>query len=151
MHEQTDQASEICEFGPFQLDCRTRELRRGSQPIALTPKAFDMLRALISSRGRVVEKRELMELVWPDSFVGEDNLTQHIAMLRKALGDSPQRPCYIATIPRHANRFLKDVRARPAASPVEVQTPHLRSMPRRAIAAIAGVCIAACTAAGVAI
>ena len=93
------------EFGPFRLNCLTRELRRGDQIVALTPKAFDLLRALVGSGGRAVEKNELMKLVWPDSFVGDDSLTQNIAVLRRALGDAPDRPQYIVTVPRHGYRF----------------------------------------------
>jgi DNA-binding winged helix-turn-helix (wHTH) protein len=99
------------EFGPFRLDCATRELWRGDQLVALTPKAFDLLRVLVTSGGRAVEKNELMKLVWPDSFVGEDSLTQNIATLRKALGDALDRPQYIVTVPRHGYRFAAAVQA----------------------------------------
>jgi eukaryotic-like serine/threonine-protein kinase len=98
------------EFGPFRLDCRTRELWRGDVRVTLTPKAFDLLRVLVAAGNRVVEKDELMKLVWPDSFVSEDSLTQHIAALRKALGDGPERPQYILTVPRHGYRFIAEVR-----------------------------------------
>src|SRR5712692_7448810 len=100
---------ECYDFGPFRLDCRTRELWRGDEVVALTPKAFDLLRVLVTSGDRVVEKNELMKLVWPDSFVGEDSLTQNIATLRKALGDVPDRPQYIATVPRYGYRFIAPV------------------------------------------
>ena len=72
------------EFGRFRLDGGTRELWRGDRLVPLTPKAFDLLRVLVTSGGRAVEKHELMKLVWPDSFVGEDSLTQNVATLRKA-------------------------------------------------------------------
>src|SRR5437762_10057300 len=74
------------EFGPFRLDCGRRELWRGDQLVPLTPKAFDLLGLLVTSGGRALEKTELMKLLWPDSFVGDDSLTQNIATLRKALG-----------------------------------------------------------------
>jgi DNA-binding winged helix-turn-helix (wHTH) protein len=95
-----ERTSERYGFGPYRLDCRTRELWLGDEVVALTPKAFDLLRVLVTSGGGVVEKSELMQLVWPDSFVSENSLTQNIATLRKALGDSPDRPQYIATVPR---------------------------------------------------
>src|SRR5258706_15621915 len=100
-------------FGPFRLDCGTRELWRGDQLVALTPKAFDLLRVLVTQGGRIVKKNELMNLVWPDSFVGEDNLTQNIATLRKALGDAFERPQYIVTVPRHGYRFAAAVQTVP--------------------------------------
>src|SRR5437762_8499983 len=97
-------------FGPFQLDCRTRELWREGELVSLTPKAFDVLRVLVRCRERVVEKNELMKLVWPDSFVTEDSVTQNIATLRKALADLRGRPQYIATVPRYGYRFVAPVR-----------------------------------------
>ena len=103
--------SECYDFGPFRLDCRRRELRRSDEVVALTPKALDLLRVLVASGDRVVEKQELMQLVWPNSFVTDDSLTQHIAALRKALGDAPDRPEYILTVPRHGYRFIAVVQA----------------------------------------
>lgn len=96
-------------FGPFRLNCAARELSRDREAIPLTPKAFDTLRVLLARRDRVVEKDELMKLVWPDSFVGEDSLTQNIATLRKALGDASDQPRYIATVPRRGYRFVAAV------------------------------------------
>jgi DNA-binding winged helix-turn-helix (wHTH) protein len=93
------------DFGPFRLDCGTRELRRGDQLVPLPPKAFDLLRALVMSGGRAIAKEALLKLVWPDSFVGEDSLAQTIATLRKALGDTAERQQYIITVPRHGYRF----------------------------------------------
>ena len=98
------------EFGPYRLDCGTRELRRADHVVPLTPKAFDLLRVLVTSEGRVLEKTELITLVWPDSFVSEDSLTHNIGTVRKALGDAPDRPQYIFTVPRHGYRFLASVR-----------------------------------------
>lgn len=97
------------EFGPFVMDCGTLELWRGDEVVPLTPKAFDTLRVLITHRDRVVEKDELMKLVWPDRFVGEDTLTQNIATLRRALGDVSDQPRYIATVPRRGYRFIAAV------------------------------------------
>jgi DNA-binding winged helix-turn-helix (wHTH) protein len=71
------------EFGVFRLDYRTRELRRGDEVVPLTLKAFELLRVLVAAGGRVVEKSALMKLVWPDSFVSDDSLTYHIAVLRQ--------------------------------------------------------------------
>src|SRR5437773_1696824 len=114
------------EFGPFRLDCGTRELWRGDRVVALTPKAFDLLCVLVTSGGRAVEKSELMKLVWPDSFVGEDSLTQNIATLRRALGDAPDRPQYIVTVPRHGYRFAAAVQAVPDRTDIpEIGRAHV--------------------------
>src|SRR5512134_127268 len=98
------------EFGPFRLDCRTRELWRHQELLHLSPTTFDLLRALVVAADRLVEKSELLKVVWPDSFVGEDSLTHYIAALRKTLDDSPERPQYILTVPRHGYRFIAPVR-----------------------------------------
>jgi DNA-binding winged helix-turn-helix (wHTH) protein/tetratricopeptide (TPR) repeat protein len=93
------------EFGPYRLEPSARRLLRGGEPVALTPKAFDILLALVERRDRVVEKAELMRLVWPDSFVEESNLSQTIFVLRKTLGDAPDGRPYIDTVPRRGYRF----------------------------------------------
>jgi hypothetical protein len=67
--------------------------------------------------------------VWPDSFVGEDSLTQNIAALRKALGDTPDRPQYIATVPRHGYRFVAPVQAIPDPSDIAAPLPERSSIP----------------------
>src|SRR5881396_3976769 len=100
----------VYEFGPYRLELATRRLLREGEPVSLTPKAFDTLLALIERRDRVVEKPELMKLVWPDSFVEEANLSQTIFVLRKTLGEDANGRTFIDTIPRHGYRFAADVR-----------------------------------------
>lgn len=101
------------EFGPYRLEVATRRLFRGDELIPLTPKAFDILAALIERRDRVVDKAELMKLVWPDSFVKEANLSQTIFVLRKALGEAVGGTQYIETVPRRGYRFAATVDAAP--------------------------------------
>jgi TolB-like protein/DNA-binding winged helix-turn-helix (wHTH) protein/Tfp pilus assembly protein PilF len=98
------------EFGPYRLERRTRRLLRRGEAVPLTPKAFDMLLALVERHDRVVDKAELMTLVWPDSFVEEANLSQTVFVLRKTLGDGPDGRPYIDTIPRRGYRFAASVR-----------------------------------------
>jgi DNA-binding winged helix-turn-helix (wHTH) protein/Tol biopolymer transport system component len=102
------------EFGPFRLDVVRRRLLRGDQQVPLTPRSFDTLLALVSCAGRLVEKDELMRVVWSDTSVVDDNLTQQISSLRKTLGDHSDEPTYILTIPRRGYRFLAPVRILPA-------------------------------------
>jgi len=78
--------------------------------VNLTSKAFDMLQVLIEHSEKVVSKDELMLALWPDSFVEESNLTQHISVLRKALGETPQDHRYILTFPGRGYRFAESVR-----------------------------------------
>jgi eukaryotic-like serine/threonine-protein kinase len=117
------------EFGPFHLDLRRRQLLRGDEVLALTPKAFDLLQVLVTHADRVVEKDELMKRIWPDSFVGEDSLTQNVAVLRKVLGDASDSPKYIATIHKHGYRFVATVRELHAPEFDRTDAPRLVSSP----------------------
>lgn len=96
-------------FGPFRLDPGERVLYRADAPVALTPKAVETLAALVARHGRVVSKEDLFRLVWPDAFVEENNLAQHISLLRKVLGESPAGGPYIETVPRRGYRFVGPV------------------------------------------
>ena len=96
----------IFEFGPFTIDTVNRQLMREGRVVPLKAKAVDTLLVLIENRGDIVEKDELMRTLWPDSFVEDANLTQHIYSLRKALGEWD----FIETIPRRGYRFVGDVR-----------------------------------------
>src|SRR5882672_9449911 len=98
------------EFGPFRVDPDRSLLLRGDEPVALTAKAFDTLWVLIQHRQETVSKDDLLKTVWPDTFVEEANLTQHISMLRKALGETPQDRRYIMTVPGRGYRFVATVR-----------------------------------------
>ena len=100
-------------FGRYRLDVRERRLLRDGQRVAVPPKAFDLLVALASRAGHLVTKEELLKEVWPDAFVEEANLSYTISLLRKTLGDEPER--YIETVPKRGYRFLETVR--PAADP----------------------------------
>jgi len=101
------------EFGRFQLISADRVLLREGEPVALTPKVFDILLALVENDGRVVEKDDLMKRVWPNTFVEEGNLTQNISLLRKALGETPNGVQFIETVPRRGYRFSGAVLAQP--------------------------------------
>jgi DNA-binding winged helix-turn-helix (wHTH) protein/dipeptidyl aminopeptidase/acylaminoacyl peptidase len=125
------------EFGPFRLEPAKRRLLREGEPLPLTPKAFDTLLLLVQNHERVVEKDEVMRLVWPDTVVEESNLAQNIFTLRRALGDSPEGARFIATIPRRGYRFVAEVTAvengaEPAAVPAPSETAAVRPS-RRAL------------------
>ena len=122
-------------FGDYYLDTQARELRAGDGALVpLTAKAFDTLSCLIDNRQRVVGKDELLTTVWAGRVVEENNLTQAISALRRALGSEHR---YIVTVPGRGYRFVADVEdaadapARDTATPVPV--PH-RFDRRRAIA-----------------
>lgn len=107
MSSQTEQ--HFYEFGPFRVDTLKRLLLRDGQSVPLTAKAFDTLLTLVRHSGQDLDKDELMKTVWPDTVVEENNLTQNVSMLRKALGESKSEHRYIVTIPGRGYRFVAAV------------------------------------------
>jgi DNA-binding winged helix-turn-helix (wHTH) protein/Tol biopolymer transport system component len=103
------QAKHLLEFGPFRMDLEERVLMRDQETIALSPKAFETLLVLVQHSERVVLKDDLMKILWPDTFVEESNLSQHIFQLRKALGEKAHDPQYIVTVPGRGYRFAQKV------------------------------------------
>lgn len=96
-------------FGPFRLDPNERVLFHTDRPVPLTPKARDLLLVLVERHGHIVDKNDLMRIVWPDAFVEENNLTQNVSVLRKVLGESVDGREYIETIPKRGYRFAAKV------------------------------------------
>jgi adenylate cyclase len=88
-------------FGPFRLDPQEGVLRRSGKPVPLFPKAVELLAALLAARGSVVRKEQLLESVWPGTFVQDGTLSKNISFLRKALGSRR----YIETSSRRGYRF----------------------------------------------
>ena len=92
------------------MDAGRQLLLRDGQPVPLTSKTFETLLVLLQHSEQMVSKDELMKQLWPDTFVEESNLTYHISMLRKALGESPQDHRYLVTIAGRGYRFAEKVR-----------------------------------------
>jgi len=101
--------SEIFQFGEFRIDPLERTLRRNDSAVTLHRRAFDVLLYLVQNPGRVVTKDELLKNVWPDAFVDENNLTQSISVLRKALDQRPGENSYITTLPGRGYQFVVPV------------------------------------------
>src|SRR5216684_2016679 len=121
----------IYEFGPFRLEATERVLLREGKPVLVPPKDLETLLVLVENRGHLVEKNELLERVWPGTFVEEGNLTKHISNLRQLLGDGLNEITYIETIPRRGYRFVAPVNE---LEPVPAQTGNPRfveTLPRR--------------------
>ena len=102
-------AARFYDFGAFRLDPEREILLRGGKPVPLTRKTFQILLVLVQHQNETVSKDDLMKAVWPDTFVEEGNLTRHIFMLRKALGESPQDHRTILTIPGAGYRLAENV------------------------------------------
>jgi pimeloyl-ACP methyl ester carboxylesterase/DNA-binding winged helix-turn-helix (wHTH) protein/class 3 adenylate cyclase len=104
------QVEPVYEFGSYRLDPAGRLLLKNGEKVTITPKAFDILVALIENAGRVLGKEELMQIIWPDTFVEQANLPVTISLVRKALGERPDGGQYIETMPRRGYRFAAPVR-----------------------------------------
>jgi Tol biopolymer transport system component/DNA-binding winged helix-turn-helix (wHTH) protein len=100
---------QIYKFGDFRLDTANRRLLRAGTPVTLPARAFDLLQTLLENNGRLVEKDELFANVWRDQIVEESNLTVHISQIRKALGESKNKPRFIETVSGYGYRFVGDV------------------------------------------
>jgi len=103
----------IYEFGEFQLDTGKRLLRRlDGTPVPLTPKVFETLLYMVEHHDAVLDKERIMEAVWPDSIVEENNLAQAISKLRQVFGETPGSHSYIVTVPGRGYRFVAEVNKR---------------------------------------
>src|SRR5271155_5993159 len=101
---------QLYEFGPFVLDPSERLLRHGAARLELPPRAFDTLLVLVENSGRLLEKDALMRTVWRDTVVEENNLSQVVYLVRKALRDGEDGARYIETVPKRGYRFIGEVR-----------------------------------------
>jgi len=98
------------EFDEFRIDVEERRLMRAGETVTLTSRDFDILLALVERSGQTVDKNELMDTVWRDTFVEEGNLSRHVSTLRKILNDDPKGQRFIKTVPKRGYRFTGDVR-----------------------------------------
>ena len=134
-------------FGAFTLNLETRQLLAGERQVHLTPKAFELLRALIVDRPKVLSKAMLQDTLWPDTTVIEANLANLVAELRAALGDQARAPVFIRTAhgygyafcgeaaelaaEKSAGRRSRPVLARVGPPPISVARRCARDGPRR--------------------
>lgn len=120
------------------IDGENFRVQKDGQDVALTPRAFDVLIFLLKNGGRVVEKQEIFEAVWKDTFVGDNALTKIIKEIRHALNDDTNNPRYIQTIPKRGYRFMADVKngtellpSHEASGVEKSQKPVLQASPNR--------------------
>ena len=104
-------------FGGFRLDTANEQLWQGVQTIALRPKAFAVLKHLVEHRGQLVTKQQLLDAVWPGTFVGDGVLKDSVKQLRDALGDDAASPRFIETAHRRGYRFIGPIAEGIAATP----------------------------------
>jgi DNA-binding winged helix-turn-helix (wHTH) protein/tetratricopeptide (TPR) repeat protein len=116
-------------FGPYALDAAARRLTRDGEPVALSPKSYEVLLLLVSNSGRALSREEILETVWPDTIVEAGNLDWHVSALRKALSDSRDA---IETVRGFGYRFGSEVAAETPAikrSDPVIQVPAPASVP----------------------
>ena len=127
----------IYEFGPFRLDFQRHAITKSGQPVSLPLKAFDILVMLLDRRDTLVSKTDLLNHIWPNLLVEENNLAQHVSLLRKTLGQADGNSRYIETVPRVGYRFVGEVRLvhngheNGAAVELLVLQPPLTERPQR--------------------
>jgi Tol biopolymer transport system component/DNA-binding winged helix-turn-helix (wHTH) protein len=117
-------------FGPFRFEPAEHLLLRDGRPVALPPKAFELLESLIARAGHLVTKEDLLKELWPDTFVEEANLSYTISLLRKALADDEIPYRCIQTVPRRGYRFvaqIADLTAPQTASTADGHTERAES------------------------
>src|SRR6516164_9621202 len=96
-------------FESFRLDTANHLLLHGDERVSSTPRAFDVLRYLVERAGRLVTQDELLESLWPETYVNQEVLRKYILEIRKALGDKPDNPEFIETITKRGYRFIAPV------------------------------------------
>jgi len=109
-------------FGECEFDSGRRVLVRHGSPIPLSPKAFQLLELLLDRRPEAIAKAEILERLWPETFVSDASLYNLVAEIRGALGDTPRRARYIRTVPRFGYAFHGDARPVPV---IQTSTPSL--------------------------
>lgn len=104
-----DEDKHFYRFNSFRLDVAERRLLNNDVPVPLMPKVFDVLALLVERHGHLVEKNELLNKVWANTFVEETNITRIIHELRKVLGEGKNDKKYIETVARKGYRFVAEV------------------------------------------
>ena len=127
--EMNGEAKHFYQFKSFRLDVGERQLLHDNSSVPLTPKAFDVLAVLVERGGHLVEKDELLRIVWADSFVEEANVARIVHTLRKALGEDDNGNKFIETVAKKGYRFVaevKEISVLPSPNFAEPETPDER-------------------------
>jgi eukaryotic-like serine/threonine-protein kinase len=121
--------SEVKSFGSFRLDTADHCLWRDAERVSITPKAYDVLSHLVENAGRLVTPDEMLEAIWADTYVNPEVLRKYILEIRKALGDKPDDPRFVETVPKRGYRFIAPVSASsgPATSHATQAVPSSRT------------------------
>lgn len=110
-------------FHEFRLDTVNHCLWRGEERVSLTPKAFDVLRYLVEHSDRLVGHDEILDALWPETYVNPEMVKKYVLGIRKVLGDQAEKPTFVATFPRRGYQFIAPVREA-VASPTSQTSTH---------------------------
>ena len=121
-------------FQSFRLDTANQCLWNGEARADLTPKAFDVLRYLAEHAGRLVTPDELLGALWPETYVNPEGLRKYIQEIRKTLGDRPDKPVFIQTLPKRGYQFIAPVVDEGTARPLDVHPEAEKKIVGRALA-----------------
>src|SRR3982750_1549431 len=108
---------ELLAFGSFEFNSAARVLRRNGEVINLPPKTFDLLMLFVESGGGLLTQREVIQGLWPETFVEDPNLPFQGSALRKVLGD--EGSAWVETVPKHGYRFCAPIRRSPQPPPAD--------------------------------
>src|SRR5262249_13270986 len=128
------------QFDDVRVDPQTFKVSRADKALPIEPKAFEALVFLITHRGRLVEKNELLDAVWKDTFVTPNALTRVIAHLRRTLGDDAKEAKYIETVKTRGYRFIAEVEVNGESAPKDgrVESESLASISGRNVQVVTG-------------
>src|SRR5262245_25435379 len=132
------QPSKNISFGPFRLDLTNECLWQDSRAISLRPKAFAVLKLLVENAGQLVTKKQVLDAVWPGTFVTDAVLKDIIRQLREAFGDDAEAPSYIETAHRRGYRFIAKVRGRDAPENAERRAPTFPGLQPQTVPGLIG-------------
>ena len=115
-------------FHEFRLDTVNHCLWRGEERVSLTPKAFDVLRYLVEHSDRLVSQDEILEALWPETYVNPEVVKKYVLGIRKVLGDKPEKPTFVATFPRRGYQFVAPVRDENASQSSRISAHATKSV-----------------------
>ena len=118
----------IYRFDDITVDRENFRVRKNGQDITLTPRAFDVLTFLLHNGGRVVEKKEIFDFVWKDTFVSDNALTKIIKEIRRALDDDANKPRYVETVPKRGYRFIGEVKEKSIQTASEIEATRVEQI-----------------------
>jgi TolB-like protein/DNA-binding winged helix-turn-helix (wHTH) protein/Tfp pilus assembly protein PilF len=124
VYKKGERVGVVKSFKAFRLDRTNHLLWRNGDRVPIAPKGFDVLAYLIEHAGRVVTQEEILEALWPETYVNPEILRKYIQEIRKALGDRPDNAEFIETLPKRGYRFVAPVTDESEAEPPELATSH---------------------------